>query len=80
MGGLNLPQLSTFHKKLQISGQAHLLTSKDPCVRHMAVKALQKDLALSRQKFTPSKVVRNVMVTDPGITRRKLAAAAKNLV
>ena len=46
----------------------------------MAEKALQKDLALSRQKFTPSKVVRNVIVTEPGITRRKLAATAKNLV
>ena len=80
MGGLNLPQLSTFHKKLQVSRQPHLLTSNDSCVRHMADKTLQKDLVLSRQKFTPNKVVRNMTMTNPGITRRKLAAAAKNLV
>ena len=76
MGGLNLPLLSTLHKRLQVS---RLLTSQDSCVRHMAEKGLQKDLSLSRSKFTASKVVREVMMVDPNATRR-LMTAAKTLV
>ena len=80
MGGLNLPLLSTLHKRLQVSHQTQLLTSQDSCVRHMAEKGLQKDLSLSRSKFTASKVVREVMMVDPNATRRKLMTAAKTLV
>ena len=80
IGGLNLPQLSTLHKKLQVSRQAQLLTSRDPGVRHMAEKNLQKDLALSRPKFRASEVVRDVMVTDPGMPRKRLSTAAKKIV
>ena len=36
MGGLNLPRISTLHKKLQVSRQAQPLTSSDPGVQHMA--------------------------------------------
>ena len=67
-GGLNLPQLSSLHKRLQVSRQSHLLTSRDTCVRHMAEKALQKDLSLSRAKFRASKEVREAMCLDPGLS------------
>ena len=43
MGGLNLPLISTLHKKLQVSRQSQLLTSRDPAVRNMAERALLKD-------------------------------------
>jgi hypothetical protein len=46
----------------------------------MAEQNLQKDLVLSRSKFGASEVVRDVMVTDPGITRKRLATVAKKLV
>ena len=79
-GGLNLPLPSTIHKKLQVSRQAHLLTSADSCVRLMAEKALQKDLSLSRVKFKASQEVREVMIHNPDFSRKSLAAATKLLV
>ena len=80
MGGLNLPLLSTLHKKLQVSRQSQLLSSQDPCVRHMAEKALQNDVSLTRCKFKASKVVRNTMQADPNFTRKSLSGASKRLV
>ena len=79
-GGLNLPQLSSLHKRLQVSRQSHLLTSRDNCVRHMAEKALQKDLSLSRAKFRASKEVREAMCLDPGLSGKRLAKVTKQLV
>ena len=46
MGDLNLPLISVLYKRLQVARQSQLLTSPDPCVRHMAEKALQRDLTL----------------------------------
>ena len=45
-GGLNLPQLSSMHKRLQVSRQSHLLTSRDTCVRHMAEKEVREVMCL----------------------------------
>ena len=76
-GGLNLPLLSSLHKQHQVSHQSQLLTSRDPCVRHMAAKALLKDLSLSRMKFRASKEVREVMSLDPDLSGKRLAKVAK---
>lgn len=51
MGGLNLPLVSVFLRRLQVAKQSQLLTSPDPCVRHRAEKTLQKDLTHSWVKF-----------------------------
>ena len=41
MGGLNLHRLSTVYKKLQVSHQTQLLTSRDGCVRCLADRNLR---------------------------------------
>ena len=71
---------STFHKRLQVSRQACLLTSPDPCVRLIAERALQKDLSLARPKFRASLEARDVMMNDPNFSRKSVAAATKVLV
>ena len=63
-----------------MSRQGQLLTSRDPCVRHMAEKALLKDLSLSRMKFRASKEVKEVMSLDPDLSGKRLAKVAKQLV
>ena len=50
IGGLNLPLMSSLHKRLQVSRQAQLLTSQDSCVRYIAEKALERDLSLSLER------------------------------
>ena len=81
LGGLNLPLMSSLHKRLQVSRQAQLLTSQDSCIRHIVEKALQRDisLSLSRKKFKVSVIVREVMKVDPGCTRKSLTNAVKHL-
>ena len=80
MGGLNLPLVSVFFKRLQVTKQSQLLTSPDPCVRLLAEKALQKDLTRTRSKFSPRVVVRELMVANPDFTRKSLSKGAKVLV
>ena len=79
-GGLNLPLISGLHKHLQVSRQSQLLTSPDPCVRLMAEKGLQKDLALQRYKFRASVVVRDVMMENPDFSRRSLSTRKKAII
>jgi hypothetical protein len=80
MGGLNLPLISVLYKRLQVARQSQLLTSTDPCVWHMAEKALQRDLTLKRLRFKPSVVIREVMEGNPDFTRKSLSNGAKLLV
>ena len=79
-GSLNLPSISTQHKRLQVSRQAQLLTSADVCVRHLAERELHQYLSLSRRKFKASVAVQEVMMMDPDFTRRFLSARAKGYV
>lgn len=80
MGGLNLPLISVLYKRLQVARQSQLLTSPDLCVRHMAERAMQRNLTLKRPKFRPNVVVREVMVGNPDFTRKSLSNGAKVLV
>ena len=79
-GGLNLPSITSLYKSLQVSRQAQLLTSVDPCVRKIAEDGLLHQLDAQRQKFSPAVVVRDVMAEDPSQTRRKLVAVVKSHV
>ena len=74
LGGLNLPSISTLHKRLQVSKQAQILTSADACVRHLAERELHQNLYLSRRKFKASVAVQEVMMMDSDFTRRSLTA------
>ena len=76
-GGHNLPLISTFYKRLQVTHQSQLLTSPDLCLRQMAEKNLRRYLTLKRSKFRP---VMEVMVGDPNFTRKSLSNGTKALV
>ena len=76
-GGLEMPALSSLHKRLQVSRQCLLLTSPDPCVRFIADKNLKKELSTKRAKFRPATEVRETMCKDPSMTRRALVAVTK---
>lgn len=79
-GGLGLPTLTNLYKRLQVTRQAQLLTSRDPCVRHIAERHLQNEVQGKRRKFQPAVLVQQVWVEDPGRSGRSLAAAAKRVV
>lgn len=76
-GGLDLPSLLSLYQRLQVSSQAQLLTSSDPCVRRVAEDGLRVEESLKRAKFRPAVVVRDVMKDDPSVSRKALTTAAK---
>ena len=80
LGGLNLPSLTTLHKRLQVSRQCQLLTSQDPCVRFLADRGLQRDLGLVRKKFRPPKEAREALANSHGGNRKSLVKVAKAAV
>ena len=80
MDGLDLPHILTIYKKLQVSCQNQFLTSRDGCVRFLADKKLKHDLILSKQRFRPAILAREVLEVRPGGGRKALAKAAKALV
>ena len=77
MGGLNLPALSTLHKRLQVSRQCQLLTSRDSCVRFLADRGLKRELCLVRKKFKPAAEAREALKISPGGSKRTLIKTAK---
>ena len=79
-GGLNLPRLSTVYKKLQVSRQTQLLTSRDGCVRFLADRNLRREESLSRKSFRPATLAREVLEVRPDGERKALTKAAKTLV
>lgn len=76
-GGLDLPSLSGLYKRLQVSRQAQLLTSLDPCVRRVAEDELRREEKSQRALFLPNVVVRDTMQEDPSRTRKALTKAVK---
>ena len=80
VGGFNLSVISSLHKKLQVSRQGQLVTSQDPCVRLMAEKKIMREAILSRRKFRPGDVIREVMQASPNLTRKSLTKVVKALV
>ena len=80
LGGLNLPSLSTLHKRLQVSRQCQLLTSRDSCVRFLADRGLKCELSLARKKFRPATEARDAMKISPGGSRKSLVKTAKAAV
>ena len=76
-GGLQLPPISLLYKKLRGSQAALLLTSRDPVTQHVTTMEIQREQALQRPKFQPMRLTRDVMVEDPGVSRRGLVARTK---
>ena len=79
-GGLNLPSVATFYKKLQVSRQCQLLTCPDPCVRRIAEQNLQCEETAIRRGFRPALEVREAMRDDPGGSRKALKKRATTRV
>ena len=80
MGGLNLPRLSSLHKKLQVSHQCQLLLSRDECVRFLADRNLRREVGMGRKKFKPATFSRDIISTNPGGNSKSLSKAAKRVV
>ena len=76
-GGQDLPSISALYKRLQVSRQAQLLTSIDPCVRRVAEDGLRTEESSVRAAFRPAVMVRDVMQEDPAQTRKALTKAVK---
>lgn len=72
-----MPSLSALYKRLQVSRQAQLLTSTDPCVRRVAEDGLRAEDKSQRAVFLPAVMVRDTMQEDPSCTRKALAKAVK---
>ena len=79
-GGLNLPALSTVHRRLQVSRQCQLLTSQDSCIRFLADRGLKRELSLTQRKFRPGKEAREALVSSPGGNRKSIIKSAKSAV
>ena len=54
-----------------------MLTSRDPVTQHVTTMEIQREQALKRPKFQPMQLTRDVMVEDPGVSRRGLVARTK---
>jgi hypothetical protein len=81
MGGLNLPSLTTLHKRLQVSRQCQLLVSQDSCVQFLVDCGLKLELSLARKKFRPAKQAREALVINPpGGNSKSLMKRAKAAV
>ena len=76
-GGLNLPCPSTIHRKLQVSCQVRLLTSRDG---FLTDQGLRLEPALTRQKFKPASLVREALEVNPGGSQKALVKRAKAMV
>jgi len=63
-GGLNLPAITTFYKKLQVSRQCQLLTCPDPCVRRIAECNLQCQEKAVNRGFRPDVEAREEMLGE----------------
>ena len=79
-GGINLPSITTFYKKLQVSRQCQLLTCPDPCVRRIAEQNLQCQEKAVNRGFRPAVEVREAMRADPGGSTKKLKKRATAIV
>ena len=79
-GGLNLPCLSSLHRKLQVSRQCQLRMSQDSCVRFLADRNLQQELRLTRKRFRPAGIARDTLATNTGTTKKTIIRSAKAVV
>ena len=59
---------------------AQLLISSDSCVRFVASRLLEREDSTSGRAFLPASVVKNVMVENPGVSKKKLKALSSNCV
>ena len=76
-GGLNLPSVLTYFKKLQTAKAASLMSSKDSSIRFLATQKTQAEATAKRQVFKPFQEVVQVMKEDPGANRKAIASRAK---
>ena len=79
-GGLNLPAISQLYRKMHVSHACQLITSRDPVTQHVAKLQIEKEQNQQRAKFKPMLTVQEVMVADPGASKKTLMRRAKEAV
>ena len=74
-GCLDLPHL---YKKMHVNHACQLITSCDPITQHVAKLQIEKEQELQRAKFKPMLTVQEVMVADPGASKKTVMRRAKD--
>ena len=59
---------------------AQLLISSDSCVRFVASRLLESEDSISGRAFLPASVVKNVMVENPAVLKKKLKVLSSHCV
>ena len=77
---MGLPAISDLFKKQQMSRAAHLISSRDPVVRYSATQMSISEQQKQRASFKPMLVAKDALVTDPGMTSKKLSKVSRHLV
>ena len=79
-GSLDLPAISHLYKKMHVSHACQLITSRNPITQHVAKLQIEKEQDQQRAKFKPMLTVREVMVADPGASKKTVMRRAKEAV
>ena len=79
-GGLDLPAISHLYKKMHVSHAYQLITSCDPITQHVAKLQIEKEQDQQRAKFKPMLTVQEVMVADPGASKKTVMRRDKEVL
>ena len=76
----DLPAISHLYKKMHVSHACQPITSCDPITQHVAKLQIEKEQDQQRAMFKPMLTLREVMVADPGASKKTLMRRAKEAV
>ena len=76
-GGLDLPNLITLYRKLQVSKAATFVHSRDPTVRCIATTETLREQRQTKAPFKPFQTVVDAMKDDPGASKAATTMKAK---
>ena len=79
-GGLALPSLVGFHKRLQASRMTQLTLSRDAGVRKAASLSLEEESKWQRRRFKPATLVNSICDDNPNQSRRAVNGAVKSIL
>ena len=79
-GGMGVTSISGLFKKQQVSHAAQLISSRDPVVRYSATQMTISEQQKQCASFKPLLVARDALMTDPGMSSKKLSKVSRALV
>ena len=77
---MGVTSISGLFKKQQVSHAAQLISSRDPVVRYSATQMTISEQQKQRASFKPLLVARDALMTDPGMSSKKLSKVSQALV